>query len=69
MLEEADRSLHDALCVVRSLVKKRFLISGGGAPEVEIAHGLTMVPNLAWAGILLRKGLRKGYGGNTIHAG
>ena len=41
MLEEADRSLHDALCVVRSLVKKRFLISGGGAPEVEIAHGLT----------------------------
>merc|ERR1712167_389456 len=26
VLEEADRSLHDALCVVRSLVKKRFLI-------------------------------------------
>ena len=41
VLEEADRSLHDALCVVRSLVKKRFLISGGGAPEIEIAHGLT----------------------------
>ena len=30
VLEEADRSLHDALCVVRSLVKKRFLIAGGG---------------------------------------
>merc|ERR1712243_536020 len=33
MLEEADRSLHDALCVIRCLVKKRFLIAGGGAPE------------------------------------
>ncbi len=37
VLEEAERSLHDALCVVRSLVKKRFLICGGGAPEIEIA--------------------------------
>merc|ERR1719221_252879 len=33
MIEEADRSLHDALCVIRCLVKKRFLIAGGGAPE------------------------------------
>lgn len=40
VLDEADRSLHDALCVVRSLVKKRFMIAGGGAPEVEVAHGL-----------------------------
>jgi T-complex protein 1 subunit delta len=40
VLEEADRSLHDALCVVRSLVKKRYLIAGGGAPEIEVAHGL-----------------------------
>ncbi|OQS02443.1 T-complex protein 1 subunit delta, partial [Thraustotheca clavata] len=37
VLEEAERSLHDALCVVRSLVKKRFLICGGGAPEIEVA--------------------------------
>ncbi|KAJ8604316.1 hypothetical protein CTAYLR_002566 [Chrysophaeum taylorii] len=37
VLEEADRSLHDALCVVRALVKKRSLIAGGGAPEAEIA--------------------------------
>jgi len=40
VLDEADRSLHDALCVVRSLVKKRFMIGGGGAPEIEVAHGL-----------------------------
>lgn len=37
VLEEADRSLHDALCVVRCLVKNRALIAGGGAPEIEVA--------------------------------
>lgn len=37
VLAEANRSIHDAQCVVRSLVKKRFLIAGGGAPEVEAA--------------------------------
>lgn len=48
VLEEADRSLHDALCVIRCLVKHRALIAGGGAPEIEIslrlaehARGLT----------------------------
>merc|ERR1712114_44416 len=40
MLEEADRSLHDALCVIRCLVKKRFLIAGGGAPETEVSREL-----------------------------
>ena len=37
VLKEANRSIHDAQCVVRSLVKKRALIAGGGAPEVEAA--------------------------------
>jgi len=37
MMDEADRSIHDALCVVRSLVKERFLVAGGGAPEIEVA--------------------------------
>lgn len=37
VLEEAERSLHDALCVVRCLVRKRALIAGGGAPEIELA--------------------------------
>lgn len=36
VLEEAERSLHDALCVVRCLVHKRYLIPGGAAPEVEL---------------------------------
>lgn len=37
VLEEADRSIHDALCVIRCLVKKRALIAGGGAPEIELS--------------------------------
>jgi len=37
VLDEAERSLHDALCVVRSLVKKRFVIAGGAAPEIELS--------------------------------
>ncbi|XP_012060230.1 PREDICTED: T-complex protein 1 subunit delta [Atta cephalotes] len=37
VLEEAGRSLHDALCVIRCLVKQRALIAGGGAPEIELA--------------------------------
>ncbi|XP_068178351.1 T-complex protein 1 subunit delta [Antennarius striatus] len=37
VIEEAERSIHDALCVIRCLVKKRALIAGGGAPEIELA--------------------------------
>ncbi|KAH9802157.1 T-complex protein 1 subunit delta [Citrus sinensis] len=44
VLDEAERSLHDALCVVRCLVSKRFLIAGGGAPEIELSRQLG-----AWA--------------------
>jgi len=40
VLDEADRSLHDALCVVRSLVKKRSLVPGGACVEMEIATRL-----------------------------
>ncbi len=40
VLEEAERSLHDALCVIRCLVHKRFLIAGGAAPEVQVAFQL-----------------------------
>eukprot|EP00249_Psilotum_nudum_P019879 c27456_g1_i1 orf=205-1803(+) len=47
VLDEAERSLHDALCVVRCLVNKRFLIAGGGAPEIEVSRQLG-----SWAKIL-----------------
>ncbi|KAF2459863.1 T-complex protein 1 subunit delta [Lineolata rhizophorae] len=40
ILDEAERSLHDAQCVVRCLVKKKALLAGGGAPEIEIAQSL-----------------------------
>merc|ERR1711971_1206753 len=40
LLDETERSIHDALCVVRSLVKKRAMITGGGAPEMEVATKL-----------------------------
>ncbi|CEF64867.1 T-complex protein 1 subunit delta [Strongyloides ratti] len=37
VLDEAERSMHDALCVIRCLVKKKALLPGGGAPEMEVA--------------------------------
>ncbi|XP_033120989.1 T-complex protein 1 subunit delta-like [Anneissia japonica] len=40
VIEEAERSIHDALCVIRCLVKNRALIAGGGAPEIEVAYRL-----------------------------
>jgi len=40
LLDESERSIHDALCVVRSLVKKKALIAGGGAPEMEVSWKL-----------------------------
>lgn len=48
VLEEADRSLHDALCVLRCLVHKRFLITGGSSPETEVFFQLS-----TWAKTLL----------------
>ena len=41
VLDESERSLHDALCVIRCLVKKKALIAGGGAPEIAIASSLS----------------------------
>jgi len=37
MLDEAERSVHDALCVIRCLVKKQALLPGGGSPEIELS--------------------------------
>jgi len=41
VLEEAERSLHDALCVIRCLVVKPALIAGGGSPEIELSLRLS----------------------------
>ena len=43
VLEEAERSLHDALCVIRCLVVKPALIAGGGSPEIELSLRLSEI--------------------------
>lgn len=43
ILDEAERSLHDAMCVVRCLVKKRALLPGGGAPEMAVSTQLAQM--------------------------
>jgi chaperonin GroEL (HSP60 family) len=38
IIEEAERSIHDALCVVRDVVQEPKAVAGGGAPEIEVAR-------------------------------
>jgi thermosome len=38
IVEEAERSVHDALCVVRDVVQEPKIVAGGGAPEIEVAR-------------------------------
>ncbi len=37
---EAERSLHDALCVIRDLIQEPRVVAGGGAPEMEMSKVL-----------------------------
>jgi len=40
VIEEAERSLHDALCVVRNVVEDGKVVAGGGSIEAELAKQL-----------------------------
>lgn len=40
IVDEAERSIHDALCVVRDLVEEPKVLAGGGAPEIEVSRAL-----------------------------
>ena len=40
VIDEAERSLHDALCVVRNAVEDGKILAGGGAPEAELSKRL-----------------------------
>ncbi len=40
IVDEAERSIHDALCVVRDVVREPRIVAGGGAPEAETARRL-----------------------------
>ena len=37
IIDEAKRSMHDALCVVRNLVRDNRVVYGGGASEISCA--------------------------------
>lgn len=37
IIDEAKRSIHDALCVIRNLVKDDRIVYGGGAAEISCA--------------------------------
>jgi chaperonin GroEL (HSP60 family) len=40
MTAEAERSIHDALCVIRDVIQEPKIVAGGGAPELEMARVL-----------------------------
>ena len=40
VIDEAERSLHDGLCVVRNVIEDGKIVAGGGAPEAEVAKAL-----------------------------
>lgn len=40
VVDEADRSLHDALMVVKDVIEKPAIVAGGGAPEAYLASQL-----------------------------
>jgi thermosome len=40
VVDEAERALHDALCVIRNVVEDGRVVAGGGAPEVQVAKQL-----------------------------
>ncbi|MHA1911235.1 MAG: thermosome subunit beta [Candidatus Kariarchaeaceae archaeon] len=40
VVEEAERAIHDAICVTRNSINDGEIIPGGGAPEIHIANAL-----------------------------
>ncbi|HUS79437.1 MAG TPA: thermosome subunit beta, partial [Patescibacteria group bacterium] len=40
IVDEVDRSLHDALSVIKDVVQESRIVAGGGAPEIEVARKL-----------------------------
>jgi T-complex protein 1 subunit epsilon len=37
IVEEAKRSIHDAICVIRNLIKDNRIVYGGGSAELACA--------------------------------
>jgi len=40
IVEEAERSIHDALCVVRNVIQDGLVVPGGGAPQIYLSKRL-----------------------------
>ncbi len=40
VVDEAERSIHDALCVIKDVLVEPKIVAGGGAPELELAMRL-----------------------------
>jgi len=40
VVDEAERSIHDALCVIRDIIQRPYVVAGRGAPEAETASRL-----------------------------
>lgn len=40
LVDEAERAIHDALCVVRNVIREPKIVAGGGSVEIEIAKRL-----------------------------
>ncbi|MBY9000736.1 MAG: TCP-1/cpn60 chaperonin family protein [Candidatus Heimdallarchaeota archaeon] len=40
IVNEADRAIHDALCVVRQVIQDQKVVPGGGAPEIQVSQKL-----------------------------
>ncbi|XP_052805177.1 T-complex protein 1 subunit epsilon-like [Mya arenaria] len=45
IVEEAKRSIHDALCVIRNIVKDERIVYGGGAPEISCSLAVAKAAN------------------------
>src|SRR5208282_1189764 len=45
VVDEAERSIHDALMVVKDVLQKPSVVAGGGAPEAEISSQLRTFAN------------------------
>lgn len=59
MIDEAKRSLHDALCVVRNLVKDARVVYGGGAAEVACSIAVSDAASKVITNHYLRPGLKE----------
>ena len=49
IIEEAKRSLHDALCVIRNLIKDDRIVYGGGASEISCSLAVSRAADQVWS--------------------